>query len=137
MRKKVVALCLAVFFMLALSSSPLLASPTPANSKLTFQQISPFWVNVLKIKPEIRSSSFFCAVEGKAGTTSIQATLILYQLSGGQYVEVSRLTETAYVSIKNFSKSYTFASGFSYKLTSTVKVTCNGSTETVTQTVYK
>ncbi|MFV0350975.1 MAG: hypothetical protein ACK5JF_01520 [Oscillospiraceae bacterium] len=59
MRKKVVALCLAVFFMLALSSSPLLASPAPANSKLIFQQISPFWVNVLKIKPEIRSSSFF------------------------------------------------------------------------------
>ena len=91
----------------------------------------PRWKNLVIISPTISaaSTSYIVAVED---TTKIECTLVLYEKGlFGNYTEVDRTSSTYYGFEHEFSGSYDIKSGKTYKLTTTVTVTANGTSETV------
>lgn len=94
----------------------------------------PRWKNLVIISPTISAASktytsYIVAVED---TTKIECTLVLYEKGlFGNYTEVDRTSSTYYGFEHEFSGSYDIKSGKTYKLTTTVTVTANGTSETV------
>lgn len=98
--------------------------------------IMPCWETVRTAECLISFSgtngSVSCTVYGKAGTTRIEGTLILYE--DGVEIEEWPISTTTRVSIYD---SFTGESGNTYTLELDVDVTCNGTVERVQKDVNK
>lgn len=94
----------------------------------------PRWRNVMAISPTISaaSKSYTSYVVGVSEATKMECTLVLYEKGFfGNYTEVDRTSETYYGFRHEFSGSYPIKSGKTYKLSTNVTVTANGTSETV------
>lgn len=96
--------------------------------------VEPRWKNVIAISPTIsaepQSYSSYIVADPKA--TKMECTLVLYEKGfWGNYTEVDRTSSTYYGFRHEFNGSYAIKAGTTYKLTTTVTVTANGTSETV------
>ena len=94
----------------------------------------PRWKNVIAISPTISAASktYTSYIVAVQDTTKIECTLVLYEKGlFGNYTEVDRTSSTYYGFRHEFSGSYDIKSGKTYKLTTTITVTANGTSETV------
>lgn len=98
------------------------------------------WANVRQILPTISAASgcYSCSIEGLPGTTKIECSLTLYEKAeDGNFVEVSHVSETCYVSNHKFVGYYNIKRGKTYRLVAAATVTCNGIAEDVSSTFEK
>ena len=96
------------------------------------------WKNVLSITPSITSSNYSTSVQCVGETTKIKCTMVLYERGlFGSYTEISRSSDVTYDHIAYFSHSANITKGKTYKLTTTLEVTANGTTETVSNEFEK
>ena len=96
--------------------------------------VQPRWKNVISISPTISAASqtYTSYIVAVQDTTKIECTLVLYEKGlFGNYTEVGRTSSTYYGFRHEFSGSYDIKSGKTYKLTTTLTVTANGTCETV------
>ena len=96
--------------------------------------VQPRWKSVVSISPTISSASktYTSYIVAVHDTTKIKCTLVLYEKGlFGNYTEVDRTSSTYYGFEHEFSGSYDIKSGKTYKLTTTITVTANGTSETI------
>lgn len=94
----------------------------------------PRWKNVIAISPTISAASktYTSYIVAVQDTTKIECTLVLYEKGlFGNYTEVDRTSSSYYGFEHEFRGSYDIKSGKTYKLTTTITVTANGTSETV------
>ena len=92
--------------------------------------VEPRWKNVIAISPTISAESSYIVADPKA--TKMERTLVLYEKGfWGNYTEVDRTSSTYYGFRHEFNGSYAIKAGTTYKQTTTVTVTANGTSETV------
>lgn len=96
--------------------------------------VEPRWKNVIAISPTIsaESQSYSSYIVADPKATKMECTLVLYEKGfWGNYPEVDRTSSTYYGFRHEFNGSYAIKAGTTYKLTTTVTVTANGTSETV------
>lgn len=94
----------------------------------------PRWKNVASISPSISAydGSYSSDIICNDGTTKIECTLTLYEKGFlGNYKQVAQTNGSYYGQMHEFVGYYAIKSGTTYKLNTSVKVTRNGVTETV------
>lgn len=100
----------------------------------------PRWENVATISSTInkRGNEYSCLISGNPGTTKIACTMVLYEKNWlGQYVEISRTSSTYNGISHEFVGSCNMQSTKTYMLTISATVTCNGTNETVSDSIVR
>ena len=131
--KKTIAVVLTIFMMIGISGASFAALPI---------DYTPQWTNIMSIVSSLGFSGNHggatASVDGKPGTTKVEATLTVYKQSGGAWVYVDSdsdsTTTEEYVAL---SVNFDGISGVYYKAEFKVSVTRTGITESTTKTSYK
>lgn len=100
----------------------------------------PRWSNVASMTLRIlkNNNQYICDIEGFSGTTQIECTMVLYEKNQrNQYVEISRVTLTHNGRDKQFVGNCSMQANKTYMLTVNAVVTCNGTKETITDSIVR
>lgn len=100
----------------------------------------PRWTNVATISSDIDKigDEYACLINGNPGTTKIVCTMVLYEKNWlGQYIEISKTSSTYNGISHEFVGNCSMQSNKTYKLTISATVTCNGTNETVSDSIVR
>jgi hypothetical protein len=100
--------------------------------------ISPLYTHVsttrLELSFEGTTAKCSSTIQGLSGTTGVTAAFTLQRKeTNGTYTTLKTWNESASGTTLRFSGTHTITTGFTYRLSVTVKVTRNGTTETVSE----